>query len=134
MKRKMSTILLTVLSLSGVSGCGNNPAASGVSPPAVSTHDQSFIEKLDKLQQKDPFISARKAIASGKPYFLCNIGRSRTVPGLNPEVYAQGSANCPTRCLEGVTDAVYGPHHARYLEAAMNFSIRWNQVMIEACR
>ncbi|PID49412.1 MAG: hypothetical protein CR991_06620 [Proteobacteria bacterium] len=107
------------------------PSASEIM--ANNDGDQAFIQKLKALQQRDPSQDARNAIAQGKRYFLCNAGRSKTVPGLNRDVYAKAQQHCPTRCLDGVTDALYGPHHSQYLSAALTYSARWNQVMLGAC-
>ncbi|MFZ1344865.1 hypothetical protein [Thiothrix eikelboomii] len=112
-----------------VSGTGNTP------PPhqTTSTEDAQFVKKLSELQARHPQQEAQAAIARGERYFLCNAGRSRSVPGLTAEVYAKASQHCTTQCLDGVTDALYGEHHAKYLSAALAYSAQWNQVMISAC-
>lgn len=136
--------IVTVLSLCSlglaVSACREMPShpVSGSSntqtPPATITHeDAQFVKKLSELQGKHPKQDAQAAMARGERYFLCNAGRSRSVPGLSAEVYAKVSERCPTQCLEGVTDAVYGENHAKYLSAALEYSAQWNQVMVNAC-
>lgn len=141
----MSTFkpILTLLLLSGlglaVGACREMPSnqASGTSTQVpqqnASAEDAQFVQKLRELQSKNPKLEAQAAIARGERYFLCNAGRSRTVPGLKAEIYANAQNQCPTRCLDGVTDALYGENHAKYLNAALEYSAQWNQVMINAC-
>lgn len=133
--------VLTVASLSLILGaCREMPSHQVASTGNTSTpqqtpsqEDTQFVKKLSELQQKNPQQEAQAAIARGERYFLCNAGRSRTVPGLTAEVYAKASERCSTQCLEGVTDALYGENHAKYLSAALAYSAQWNQVMIKAC-
>ncbi len=101
---------------------------------AGNQQDAQFIAMLAELNRKNPEQDAQAAIAQGKRHFLCNAGRSATVPGLTAEVFATVRDRCPTECLEGVSDGLYGPNHARYVSAALNYSARWNQVMLVACR
>lgn len=111
---------------------------SGVHVPSaheiMARKEQYFAEQLPLLQARNPETDALAAIAKGERYFLCNAGRGSTVPGIAAEVFAQVGQHCPTRCLDGVTDALYGENHRRYLTAALDYSARWNQVMLEACR
>lgn len=109
---------------------------TGSSPTmhAETQTDAQFIQMLADLKNKNPEQDAQAAILRGERYLLCNAGRSRTVPGLTPEVYASISHRCPTQCLDGVTDALMGSHHAAYLGAALDYSATWNQVMAAACR
>lgn len=133
--------LLVLISLGlAVGACREMPShqTSGsvntqASQPNTSAEDAQFIKKLSELQAKNPQQDAQAAITRGERYFLCNAGRSRTVPGLKAEVYANAQGQCPTRCLDGVTDALYGEHHAKYLSAALEYSALWNQAMIKAC-
>lgn len=111
-------------------GGGNNGGTGG----GHTTTDTQFIEKLARLNSKNPVSDAQSAIAAGKRYFLCNIGRSRTVPGLSAEEYQRTSQSCTTQCLDGVTDAVLGDNHLHYLQAAVAYSASWNKVMINVCR
>ena len=99
----------------------------------VANEDAQFVKMLGNLQTKNPKQDAQTAMASGERYFLCNAGRSRSVPGLTAEVYANARERCPTKCLDGVTDALLGENHAKYLEAALQYSAQWNQVMVTAC-
>lgn len=99
----------------------------------TSAEDAQFVKKTSELQAKNPKQDAQAALARGERYFLCNAGRSRTVPGLTAEVYAKASERCPTQCLDGVTDALYGENHAKYLNAALEYSAQWNQVIVKAC-
>lgn len=107
-------------------------------PPSAreisAQHERYFAEQLPLLQARNPEAEAQAAIANGERYFLCNAGRSSTVPGIEPAVYAQVRDRCETRCLDGVTDALYGANHRAYLSAALAYSARWNQVMLAACR
>lgn len=107
-------------------------------PPSArdinAQHERYFAEQLPLLQARNPEAEAQAAIVKGERYFLCNAGRSSTVPGIAPEVYAQVRDRCETRCLEGVTDALYGANHRAYLSAALVYSARWNQVMLAVCR
>lgn len=134
--------IFTLCSLGlAVGACREMPSnqASGtgstqVSQPTVSNEDTQFVKKLSELQSKNPKQDAQTAISRGEHYFLCNAGRSRSVPGLTAEVYANARERCPTtKCLEGVTDALYGENHAKYLSAALEYSAQWNQVMVTAC-
>ena len=111
----------------------NNLPASGSAGMANNT-DAYYTRQLPVLQAKDPEADATAAIKRGERYFLCNAGRSATVPGIDPEVFALVRNNCPTQCLDGVTDALLGPNHHRYLEVALEYSARWNKVMLSACR
>jgi hypothetical protein len=141
----MKQALLTLSCLAGLFGCND----SVVSPPSgqggSSIHIPSASEikarkepyhaqQIAVLQAKDPQADARAAIARGDRHFLCNAGRSATVPGLTPEAYAQVRDKCPTECLDGVTDAIYGENHRHYLAVALDYSARWNAVMFNACR
>jgi len=106
-------------------------------PSAVEisgTQEQHYATQLPLLQARNASADAAASIQQGKRYFLCNAGRSTTVPGIAPDVYAQVRDKCPTECLEGVTDAIYGENHRRYLTVALAYSAQWNQVMLAACR
>ncbi|WP_298607569.1 hypothetical protein [uncultured Thiothrix sp.] len=137
-KSVLTTLILTSLGLA-VGACREMPSnqvssnTTQMPQQTVSTEDAQFVKKLIELQSKNPKQDAQAAIARGERYFLCNAGRSRTVPGLKAEVYASAQGQCPTRCLDGVTDALYGENHAKYLSAALEYSAQWNQVMINAC-
>lgn len=130
-KSALTVLILTSLGLA-VGACREMPSHQ-VPPQTTSTEDAQFVKKLSELQTKNPKQDAQASIARGERYFLCNAGRSRTVPGLTAEVYANVRERCPTQCLEGVTDAVYGENHAKYLSAALEYSAQWNQVMVNAC-
>ncbi len=130
-KSALTVLILTSLGLA-VGACREMPSHQ-VPPQTTSTEDAQFVKKLSELQTKNPKQDAQASIARGERYFLCNAGRSRTVPGLTAEVYANVRERCPTQCLEGVTDAVYGENHAKYLSAALAYSAQWNQVMVNAC-
>lgn len=130
-KSALTVLILTSLGLA-VGACREMPSHQ-VPPQTTSTEDVQFVKKLSELQTKNPKQDAQASIARGERYFLCNAGRSRTVPGLTAEVYANVRERCPTQCLEGVTDAVYGENHAKYLSAALEYSAQWNQVMVNAC-
>ncbi len=147
-KTGMAAVCGLALSLS-LGACKEMPTKPAATPPANSPNvqvpsaseagagnaqDNRYISALAALQQKDPVQDAQAAIARGQRYFLCNAGRSSTVPGLSAEVYASVRDRCPTECLDGVTDALYGSNHARYLGAALDYSARWNQTMLPACR
>lgn len=141
MKKALFTLLC---SSSLISGCyepmSSGPAASheGVKIPSVNEmakqKERQFAQQLTALQARNPEAEAQASINQGEKYFLCGAGRSRTVPGVAPEVFAQRQNNCPVRCLDGVSDALYGENHRRYLTAALEYSERWNRVMLEACR
>lgn len=135
---KPSLTLLILASLSLTMGaCREMPSNQGngssVPQQGASAEDSQYIQKLADLKRKHPTQDAQAALARGERYFLCNAGRSRTVPGLTAEVYAKASERCPTQCLDGVTDALYGENHAKYLNAALEYSAQWNQVMVTAC-
>lgn len=130
-KSALTVLILTSLGLA-VGACREMPSHQ-VPPQTTSTEDAQFVKKLSELQTKNPKQDAQASIARGERYFLCNAGRSRTVPGLTAEVYANVHERCPTQCLEGVTDALYGENHAKYLSAALEYSAQWNQVMVNAC-
>lgn len=137
----MKQLYLTLASLFALSACvppaNNNTAGNGVDIPGASTsaadQERHFAEQLPILQARNPEADAQAAIARGERHFLCNAGRSNTIPGIEPDVYAQVRNNCPTRCMDGVTDALYGPNHHRYLQAALTYSARWNQAILPAC-
>lgn len=129
----LSGTLMLILTLLTVGCVDTTPPAPDTQSTATS-HDSQFIAMLSKLRSKNPVENARSAISTGQPFFLCNAGRSSTVPGLNSEDYQAVQANCPTKCLEGVTDALHGPNHAQYLSAALDYSAKWNQTMLSACR
>lgn len=106
------------------------PSAAEIS----SAKEQHYAQQLPLLQARNASADATASIQQGKRYFLCNAGRSATVPGITAEVFAQVRDKCPTECLEGVTDALYGENHRRYLTVALDYSAQWNQVMLAACR
>lgn len=134
---KATIAALSISALLALTGCAANEPANpqdGNTDPVEADHsDASFIARLAALNAKNPVTDAQSSIAAGERYFLCNIGRSRTVPGLDAETYAQARQNCETRCLDGVTDAVLGDNHLRYLQAATVYSASWNKVMINVC-
>ncbi len=137
--RVSANVLGSLLVSMSLTACAANEMGSNSSAPVENTEnhkssDAQFIKKLEQLNSKNPVADAQSAIAAGNKYFLCNIGRSRTVPGLDASEYASARNNCPTKCLDGVTDAVIGDNHLRYLQAAMTYSTHWNKVMINACR
>jgi hypothetical protein len=140
----MKHFILGIGCIIGLNGCGGAVAPS---PPADNGNvhipsaaeisadkERYYAQQLPIMQAKNPDTDARSAIASGNRHFLCNAGRGATVPGIAPEVFAQVRNNCPTECLDGVTDALYGKNHRRYLAVALDYSARWNQVMLPACQ
>ena len=132
----LSIIALCSLSLA-LGACREMPnhqvAGASGGQNVVANEDAQFVKMLGNLQTKNPKQDAQTAMASGERYFLCNAGRSRSVPGLTAEVYSNARERCPTKCLDGVTDALLGENHAKYLEAALQYSAQWNQVMVTAC-
>lgn len=123
--------LTCILLITACMDSNKKPAPSVTS--TANQQDEQFIPKLAALKTLNPVADAQQAISTDKHYFLCNVGRSATVPGLTPDVYNAAKNNCPTRCLDGVTDAIYGRNHAKYLGAAIAYSASWNQVMINVC-
>lgn len=112
-------------------------AATATQPTPVrdtGSRDQSFQRMAEELAKKNPEQDAQQAIQQDDRHFLCNAGRSLSVPGIDAEIFQQVRGNCPTRCLEGVTDVRYGAYHRQYLEVALEYSARWNQTMLPACR
>lgn len=136
--KSFAYVLGSLFILLTLTGCAAKETAHSGNPPTPiesnETSDTQFIQKLEQLNNKNPVMDAQNTISSGKKYFLCNIGRSRTVPGLETEEYASAREKCPTQCLDGVTDAVLGDNHLRYLQAATAYSASWNKVMINVCR
>ena len=141
MKKLLLPVAVSLLA--GLTACRELPATSpansgGVHVPsadeAMGGQDRQFIAMRDKLLRKNPVADAQAAINRGERYFLCNAGRSATVPGLTPEVYAGVRARCETRCLDGVTDGLFGPNHADYLGVALDYSASWNKTMLPACQ
>ena len=130
-------LLISALSLN-LGACREAPKPQNTGSisamPETAQVDTQFIKILADLRNKNPQQDAQAAILRGERYLLCNAGRSRTVPGLTAAVYTQLSQRCPTQCLDGVTDALMGSHHAAYLGAALDYSAQWNQVMAAACR
>lgn len=127
--------MLTVLLLGACMDTAQKPRPVKLEPatsPGMQ-QDEQFVKKLAALKQRDPVTDAQQAIRDGKPHFLCNIGRSSTVPGLTPETYSVARDHCPTQCLDGVSDAIYGRNHAQYLSVAVTYSASWNQVVIDVC-
>ena len=117
-----------------LTACAETTPPAPTEQPPASSHDSQYQNMLEKLRRKNPAENARSAISNGNRFFLCNAGRSSTVPGLTPETYQQVQANCPTKCLEGVTDALHGSNHGQYISAALAYSATWNQTMLPACR
>lgn len=136
--RSFAGVLSSLFILLTLTGCAAKETGHSDNPASptgnTETSDAQFIQKLAQLSSKNPVTDAQSAIAAGKKYFLCNIGRSRTVPGLEADEYAGARENCATECLDGVTDAVLGDNHLRYLQAATAYSASWNKVMINVCR
>ncbi len=116
---------------------GTKPTGGGVHIPSASEisadKERYYAQQLPILQAKNPVADAQAALAKGERYFLCNAGRSTTVPGIAADAYAKASAHCQTQCLDGVTDAIYGENHRRYLAVALDYSARWNQTMLPTC-
>lgn len=114
------------------------PKEEGVHIPSAaeisSTKEQYYAEQLLLLQARNASADATTSIKQGKRYFLCNAGRSSSVPGIAPDVFASVRNNCPTECLDGVSDALYGKSHRQYLAVALEYSAQWNRVMLAACR
>lgn len=139
LKQVLVTLILSSLGLA-LGACREMPsnqvatAGTQLPQPSLSSEDAQFVQKLAELKAKNPKLDAQASLARGERYFLCNAGRSRTLPGLTAEVSANARERCPTtKCLDGVTDALYGDNHAKYLSAALEYSAQWNQTMVTAC-
>lgn len=139
----MKATFCALLCASSLSACQapatpEPPEKTGVHIPSAAEisndKEQYYAAQLPLLQARNASADATASIQQGKRYFLCNAGRSATVPGVAAAVFAQVRNNCPIECLDGVTDALYGEHHRRYLAVALNYSAQWNQVMLAACR
>lgn len=122
----------------GIPPVGSGNSSSHVHVPSAgeiaAEKERHYASQLQTLQARDPQADAQAVIQRGERYFLCNAGRSATVPGLSAEVYAAVRDRCEVRCLDGVTDVLYGENHRRYLSAALAYSARWNAIMLAACR
>lgn len=125
--------VLTVLTLLTLSAC-KEPTSVDTPAATPSQQDRAFIDKRLALQAKKPRKEARKAIQQGERYFLCGIGRGSHAPGIAPQLYQVARQHCPTQCLEGVSDAIYGKHHLAYLDTARRYAAQWNKVMLTVCR
>lgn len=139
LQQVLSVLILSSLGLA-LGACREMPshqlpaASTQVPQTSTSSEDAQFVQKLNDLTAKNPKLEAQAAIARGERYFLCNAGRSRSLPGLTAEVSTNARERCPsTKCLDGVTDALYGENHAKYLSAALEYSAQWNQLMVTAC-
>ncbi|WML91744.1 hypothetical protein RCF98_05250 [Thiothrix lacustris] len=142
----MKHTLLALLCATGLTAChetvatdtGSSNNGGGIHIPSAAEiskgKEQHYAEQLPILQARNPEAEARASISQGKRYFLCNAGRGSSVPGVDPAVFASLTGNCPTECLDGVTDALYGENHRRYLAVALDYSAKWNKVMLDACR
>lgn len=140
----MKKILLTLLCSGSLNACyeptspvptDNNGSVHIPSAAEIAARqEQHYAQQIPILQARNPGEDARTAINQGKQYFLCGAGRGSTVPGIPAGTFAGVSGNCPVRCLDGVSDALYGENHRRYLTVALVYSERWNRVMLEACR
>ena len=142
----MKNALLALLCATGLVAChetvatdtSSTPQSGGIHIPSAAeisaSKEKHFAEQLPILQARNPEADAKASISTGKRYFLCNAGRGSSIPGIAPEVFAALKGNCPTECLDGVTDALYGENHRRYLTVALDYSAKWNKVMLEACR
>ena len=133
MKIKAPELMITAALILQLTACTDTGAKHYDSGPS-SQHENQYIDMLARLKEKDPQHNAREAILKGQRFFLCQAGRSSTVPGLGPMVYQSLKTNCPTKCLEGVTDTLQGKNHRRYSQAAQEYATRWNQVMATACQ
>ena len=145
MKRFVPLLLLCAHSLSGchepvvpdsetVSGSNGNNVHIPSAAEIMANKEAYYATLLPQLQARDPAADARTAIAKGERYFLCNAGRNAAPAGIAPEVFTQVGDICPVKCLDGVTDAIYGDNHRRDLSLALDYSAKWNQVMLAACR
>jgi hypothetical protein len=140
MKQRMMLACVASLMMGCHEPVATEPATDAGNVHVPSAHEimvgkeKHYAGQLPLLQARNPEAEARAAIANGERHFLCNAGRGSTVPGIAADVFAQVRQHCPTQCLEGVTDALYGTNHRRYLTAALEYSARWNKVMLEACR
>lgn len=113
----------------------DNPLPRPPSAAAIAAErERHFAAQLPLLQARHPEAEARAALAKGERYLLCNGGRSDTVPGITAAEYAKVAGRCEVRCLDGVTDALYGEQHRQYVTAALEYSARWNKVMLPACQ
>lgn len=140
----MKKILLTLLCAGSVHAC-YEPAAPVPADNNGSVHipsaaeiaarqEQHYAQQTPILQARNPEKEARASINKGEKYFLCGAGRGSSVPGIPAADFASVRENCPVRCLDGVSDALYGENHRRYLAVALAYSERWNRVMVEVCR
>ncbi len=146
----MKSLWLTlVCSVIGLSACQEPVIADTAAKPAVKStgevhiptaeeiaakKERHFAEQLAALTTRNPEAEAQTALNNGERYLLCNAGRGAILPGLSAQQSTQARQVCAVQCLDGVTDAIYGENHRRYLTAALDFSARWNQVMVSACR
>lgn len=139
----MKATLCALLCASSLSACQapatpEPPEKKGIHIPSAAeisgTKEHYYAAQLPLLQARNASVDATASIQQGKRYFLCNAGRSSTVPGIAADVFAQVRDKCPTECLDGVTDALYGENHRRYLAVALDYSAQWNKVMLTACR
>lgn len=146
----MKSLWLTfICSVIGLSACQDPVIADNAPKPAVppkgevhipsaaeiaAKKERYYAEQLSLLQARNPEAEAQTALSRGERYLLCNAGRSATLPGLSPQQATQARQVCSVQCLEGVTDAIYGENHRKYLGVALDFSARWNQIMLNACR
>ena len=123
---------LMVATAALLAGCINkNDVASA--DAAMSDQEKSAIEALSWVEDADPVADAKKAIARKDLKFLNTGTRGLSVPGVDEDKVKSLVDACGVVLLKGNGDVVFGDTHLEYLNKAMAYAEKYNQVIAEYC-
>ena len=113
-----------------------SPVQAQVPAAIPDTADQiripAFARAADSLAALDPADGVARALAVGDRRLLGIQGYGLIAPGISSRDHLRYVHDLGIRAMEHTSDAIIGPDHKRYIEAAYRYAREYNRILL--CR
>jgi hypothetical protein len=110
-------LVIGAVALVGLHACGR-PSESGA------------VAKLRWVEEADPVLDARTALAHGDDRLLSVNGVALVVPGTDPAKQSSYAAQYGVRAIDGTGDALESQRQATLVKEATEYAVRYNSYML----
>jgi hypothetical protein len=97
---------------------------------ASKSQTESLKMALKSLNLENPEVDANQNLSNRDPRFICICGYACYTPGVEKDDLAL-TKKYGSRCLEGTSDVVEGDEHGKLIEAARNYAVKYNAVLLK---
>ncbi len=126
----MKRIFTTLMIILGMTGCQE---MEQIDLSSLSSKEREAVTSLAWLKDADASRDAQQAIERGDKRLLAMATRNPNMPGVPPESASKIKTVCGIRYMEGSTDMVFGDVHQKLLQAAREYAVEYNKLMLDAC-